>query len=151
VQRPHPPILIGAGGPRMLALAAREADIVSVLVGMSPAGEFDLREVRATALDAKVALLRASAGDRFDRLELHLLVQQLAVGDEAIGAGAALANRWHLTPDEVTETPYALIGTVGEIAAQLLARRERFGFSYYTVRDRDMAAFAPVVAALRGR
>lgn len=150
VQRPHPPILIGAGGARMLALAAREADIVSVLVGMSPAGEFDLRDVRATALDAKVALLRASAGDRFARLELHLLVQQLAIGDAAPQVGAALAGRWHLTPEEVAETPYALIGTVDSIVAQLVARRRRFGFSYYTVRDRDMAAFAPVVAALAG-
>ncbi|HEX3419423.1 MAG TPA: TIGR03621 family F420-dependent LLM class oxidoreductase, partial [Stellaceae bacterium] len=28
VQKPHPPILIGGNGPRLLALAAREADIV---------------------------------------------------------------------------------------------------------------------------
>src|SRR4029077_5766985 len=27
-QRPHPPLLVGAGGRRMLQLAAREADIV---------------------------------------------------------------------------------------------------------------------------
>src|ERR1051326_6303402 len=30
VQRPHPPLLIGGGGRRVLELAAREADIVSV-------------------------------------------------------------------------------------------------------------------------
>src|SRR5207302_909746 len=28
VQKPHPPILIGGNGPRLLALTAREADIV---------------------------------------------------------------------------------------------------------------------------
>jgi probable F420-dependent oxidoreductase len=31
VQRPRPPLLIGGGGPRMLALAARHADIVGIL------------------------------------------------------------------------------------------------------------------------
>ncbi|HSP27203.1 MAG TPA: TIGR03621 family F420-dependent LLM class oxidoreductase, partial [Ilumatobacteraceae bacterium] len=30
VQSPHPPILIGGGGPRVLTIAAREADIVGV-------------------------------------------------------------------------------------------------------------------------
>ncbi|MGH9824912.1 MAG: TIGR03621 family F420-dependent LLM class oxidoreductase, partial [Blastocatellia bacterium] len=30
VQKPHPPILIGGGGKRILSLAAREADIVKV-------------------------------------------------------------------------------------------------------------------------
>jgi probable F420-dependent oxidoreductase len=30
VQRPHPPILIGGNGPKLLALAAREADIVGL-------------------------------------------------------------------------------------------------------------------------
>src|SRR5439155_9480876 len=29
-QRPHPPLLVGAGGRRMLELAAREADIVGI-------------------------------------------------------------------------------------------------------------------------
>ncbi|HEX5940451.1 MAG TPA: LLM class flavin-dependent oxidoreductase, partial [Dehalococcoidia bacterium] len=30
VQKPHPPILIGGGGKRVLSIAAREADIISV-------------------------------------------------------------------------------------------------------------------------
>ena len=30
VQTPRPPILIGGGGPRVLTIAAREADIVGI-------------------------------------------------------------------------------------------------------------------------
>jgi alkanesulfonate monooxygenase SsuD/methylene tetrahydromethanopterin reductase-like flavin-dependent oxidoreductase (luciferase family) len=30
IQRPHPPILIGGGGRRLLSLAATEADIVGI-------------------------------------------------------------------------------------------------------------------------
>src|SRR6266550_2451379 len=37
-QRPHPPILVGAGSKRMLALAAREADIVGILPKALPEG-----------------------------------------------------------------------------------------------------------------
>jgi alkanesulfonate monooxygenase SsuD/methylene tetrahydromethanopterin reductase-like flavin-dependent oxidoreductase (luciferase family) len=39
VQRPHPPILLGGSGKRILSVAAREADIVSILPrGMVEAG-----------------------------------------------------------------------------------------------------------------
>ena len=150
VQRPHPPILVGAGGKRMLALAAREADIVSVLVAMSPVGAFDLGELRAAAVGDKLALLRASAADRFDQIELHLLLQRLVVTDEREPVLADIAARWGITAEEVAMSPYALIGTVGAIAGQLIARRERLGFSYYTIFDRDMELFAPIVAALSG-
>ena len=30
MQRPHPPFVIGGGGPKILALAAREAQIVGI-------------------------------------------------------------------------------------------------------------------------
>ena len=38
VQRPRPPLLIGGGGPRMLRLAAREADIVALQPQFDPRG-----------------------------------------------------------------------------------------------------------------
>ena len=149
VQQPAPPILVGAGGKRMLALAARQADIVSVLVAMSPTGVFDLSELRAEAIDAKIAWIREAAGDRFDQLELHALLQHLAITDNAAEAQAGLSRRWKINPEEVAASPYALLGTVDAIVAQLVTRRDRFGFSYYTVFDRDMEAFAPIIAALR--
>jgi len=148
VQRPTPPILVGAGGKRMLALAAREADIVSVLVAMSPGGKFDLGDLRAGAIEDKLAWMRASDGERFAQVELHILLQRLAITDDAASVHTDLAGRWGLTPEEASDTPYALIGTVAEIAGQLVVRRERFSFSYYTVFDRDMEAFAPIIAAL---
>jgi hypothetical protein len=35
-QRPHPPLMIGAAGPRLLGLAARDADIVTLCPGPGP-------------------------------------------------------------------------------------------------------------------
>lgn len=147
-QRPHPPILIGAGGPRMLAVAAREADIVSILPGMSPTGQFMDAEARAAALDDKIALIRRVAGVRFADLEFHLLIQGIAITEQPSEEAARIAARWGLTTEDIFESPLFLLGTVEEIAATLRVRRERFGVSYYTIRDRDMERFAPVVAAL---
>jgi len=54
-----------------------------------------------------------------------------------------LSREWvPLTPEEVGETPYLLIGTVDDMVATLQARRDRWGISYVVVFERDTAAFA---------
>ena len=66
VQKPHPPFVIGAGGPRMLALAAREADIIGILPAMLPQGAvFKNDDISGPASAAKIALVRDAAPERF--------------------------------------------------------------------------------------
>jgi hypothetical protein len=48
----------------------------------------------------------------------------------------------------VLASPFALIGSVDEIVARLHERRERWGYSYYTVQQPAAHEFAPVLAAL---
>jgi alkanesulfonate monooxygenase SsuD/methylene tetrahydromethanopterin reductase-like flavin-dependent oxidoreductase (luciferase family) len=48
----------------------------------------------------------------------------------------------------IRESPFALIGTPDQIADDLIARREQFGFSYIIVGGAEADAFAPVVARL---
>ena len=152
-QRPRPPILIGGNGPRLLTLAASEADIVG-LTGITFAGggvQRDLSGFRAAGVDERVKLVRAAAGARFDQLELNALVQQVIVTDDRRGAAETLARRWpELGADVILESPFALLGTVDEIVAQLVARRARWGISYYVVFEPVIDAFAPVVARLTG-
>jgi probable F420-dependent oxidoreductase len=152
VQRPHPPILVGAGGPRMLALAAREADIVGLLPSMLPiGGRFRLEEATAAAVAGQVRQVRDAAGDRFAGLELNILLQRLIVTDDPRQAGEELSRQWvPLTTDEIMETPSLLIGSIDGIVEAVRERRERFGASYFVVFERDMEAFAPVVARLAG-
>jgi len=151
VQRPHPPILIGAGSRRMLTLGAREADIVSILPSLSTNGRFDLTELRAEALENKIGWLRQAASAHFEQLELHLVLQRFVITTDIKSAIDAIGSQWGLDAADVYASPYALIGRVEEIIGQLIARRQRFGISYYTVFDRNMEAFAPIVAALAGR
>ena len=63
VQRPHPPIVIGGGGPRVLRFAAREADIVGINVNLA-VGVIDERagpNATEEATQAKVDLVREAA------------------------------------------------------------------------------------------
>ncbi|HET7034564.1 MAG TPA: TIGR03621 family F420-dependent LLM class oxidoreductase [Thermomicrobiaceae bacterium] len=149
VQRPRIPIMLGGGGPRMLVLAGREADIVSVM----PAGlgADAMPDLRASALERAITGLRRAAGERFPRLELNTLLQRLVVTDDAHEAAEQLAGDWQLTPEEALGSPWALIGSADRIVDALLERRERFGLSYWVVQGRHMEAFAPVLAQLAGR
>ncbi len=154
VQRPHPPILIGGNGRRLLTLAAREADIVGLsgITFRRGGVEPDFSGWKAGGVDERVQLVREAAGDRFDRLELSALVQRVIVTDDRRQAAEELAGRWtQLSPEEILESPFVLIGTVRELVENLRARRERWGISYYVIFEPYMEAFAPVVADLAGR
>jgi hypothetical protein len=103
-------------------------------------------------VDQRVRLVRQAAGDRYGLLELSALVQAVVVTDNRRQAAGELARRWpQLSPAEILESPYVLVGTVDQQVQDLQARRERWGISYPVVFERDMDAFAPVVARLAGR
>ncbi|HXC90542.1 MAG TPA: LLM class F420-dependent oxidoreductase [Stellaceae bacterium] len=155
VQKPHPPILIGGNGRRLLALAAREADIVGfsgITFRRGGAAPPDLSGWRVSGVDERVQLVREAAGDRYPRLELNALVQRVVVTDDRRRAAEELTSRWaQLTADEFLASPYVLVGTVSQMTDDLLERRERWGISYYVVHEPYLEAFAPVVARLAGR
>ena len=153
IQRPHPPILVAGGGPRLLSLAAREADIVGILAPMLPSGgQFQMEASRAAAVTKQIELIRQVAGTRFAAIEMNVLIQRVIVTEDTRQASEELSLEWSpLSPEEVGETPYLLIGTVDEIVATLHARRDRWGISYVVVFDWDMEAFSAVVVRLSGQ
>ncbi len=152
VQRPHPPIIIGGGGRRVLGIAARHADIIGVNPSLA-AGYIGPEVLETTTADyyhQRIQWIRLAAGDRFDTLELQcltFLVQIVPNRDEAI---ASLAGALSVTPEQVETSPIALVGTAAQIADTLRQRREAFGFSYIVVHEAELQAFAPVVAELAG-
>lgn len=154
VQRPHPPIVVSGNGRQLLTLAAHKADIVGLSGitfrrgGTAP----DLSGWRVSGVDERARLIREVSGDRYAGLELNLLVQRVVVTDDRREVAEELASRWNqLSPDEILQSPYVLIGSVNQMIDDLQARRERWGISYFTVFEPYMEAFAPVVAQLGGR
>lgn len=152
VQKPHLPIVLGGGGKRMLRLAGREADIVSVNFNLSE-GRVNRNLVRtglAGATDEKVAWIKEAAAERFAEIELSVTVFVANVTDDRDTVAGALAAGLRSEPVEVLQTPHFLIGTVEQIIEDLQARRERFGISYVVVPDEAAVSLAPVVERLTG-
>jgi probable F420-dependent oxidoreductase len=156
VQKPHPPILIGGNGTRLLTLAAREADIVG-LSGITfrngGAAPPDLSGWRVSGVDERVRLVREVAGEeRYAQIELNALVQRVVVTDDRFRAAEELTARWsQLDAEEILQSPYVLIGTVEQMIEDLQARLERWGISYFVIHEPYLDALAPVVARLAGK
>ena len=153
VQQPHPPILIGGGGRRMLSVAAREADIVGIN-GTLTAGAIGpdvLGSMRAAAVDERIPRIRDAADDRFDDIELNVRAFFVSVTNDREGVASNLATALGFDVEEILSTPFALIGSPQQLVDDLCERRDRWGFSYVIVGAEDTDAFAPVVAELTGR
>ncbi|WET78624.1 TIGR03621 family F420-dependent LLM class oxidoreductase [Amycolatopsis sp. QT-25] len=150
-----PPLLLAGNSDGVLSLAAREADIAG-FAGLrqapgKPPGTFRLDD--AERMDERVAFFRSHTNGRAP--ELNMLVQRVVVTDDRRAAAEAwreeVKDQDGLDVDVLLETPQLLFGTVAEIVRQLQERRERYGFSYITVFEPMLEAFAPVVKELSGQ
>jgi probable F420-dependent oxidoreductase len=157
VQKPHPPILIGGGGKRVLRLAGREAQIV----GFAPrigakSGGFESCTFEATR--EKVQWVKEAAGPRFDDLELNTYpsFRPAAVTDEPRKAAEELLARMKergpldITVDQLLDSPHVFIGTVDQLVEKFTRLRTELGISNVMVGN-GMEDFAPVVERLAGR
>jgi probable F420-dependent oxidoreductase len=155
VQRPHPPLLIGGAGKRVLTLAAQEADIVSLTVKGTAEGGLAWESISPAATAQKVAWVHEAVSDRANQPELHLMAIFVAVSDAPADVATAMLRQWDITDelgsDELLVSPHTLIGSEDEIVEMLLALRQRFGISYVSVFQEAMEAFAPIVARLSGQ
>jgi probable F420-dependent oxidoreductase len=150
LQEPRPPIQVGGGGRRMLALAAQEADIVGIIAQSAKGGGLDFGGDTDAVVGQKVRWLCEAAGKRFDELELAALIWQVVVTDRPRSAAEVIAPRWGMTGDQVLASPYFLVGSLAAIVEQVQALRERHGISYLAIFPSDVTTFAPVVAQLAG-
>ncbi len=135
----HTPVMMAAGGPRALALAAEKADIVALSAGPLAARD----QVRGN-----VGALLRSAGPRSAAIEISMNV--FVVGDQAppwmeqfLGVDAAALRG--------ANSLAMLRGSTQDMIDELERRREEFGASYITVQGVFMEALAPVVERLAGK
>jgi probable F420-dependent oxidoreductase len=145
-----PPILMGASRPRMLRLAAREADIIGLEDHQFAQRATGSASIEVADCAAQVAVVREAAGARFSDIELNVFAARTEVTDDQRSAVDQLATQLQLAPATVQQSPSFLVGSVDAIVEQLQERREHLGISYVMIFDRVMDAFAPVVARLAG-
>lgn len=147
-----PPIMIGGGAPKILGMAGKLADIVSLNFN-NASGKLGSASILSSGADEtaeKIGWVRDGAGSRFDELELEIGAYFVAVGDDASSQLDAMAQRFGVPSTEFAAHPHALFGSVDQVCELLAERRERYGISYVTVAERYLDDFAPVVAALSG-
>lgn len=149
-QRPHPPIMIGGGRPRVLQLAAREADIVSLKAPTHPDGSLDVRAAAVERIAPLVATVHEHAGARAGSLELQLRLQQIVVVEDRDEAARRLAEQHRCSPEDVLNCAYMLVGSVEQMAETLRQRRRQLGLSYLVVGEEQSEQAAPLIQALAG-
>ena len=153
VQQPVP-FFVGGGAPRILALAAREAQIVGINAnlrsGVDSAPDV-AQSMTPEATDRKIGWVRDAAGARFDDLELQSLVGFVHVTADAQGILDGIARAFGISVDDARLAPPCLVGSEDDIVASLEERRARWQISYHVVDDGAIDAFAPIVARLAGR
>jgi probable F420-dependent oxidoreductase len=158
VQRPHPPFLVGGTRERVLRLAAREGDIVGI----------DLRQDRESLpdawpdrMDTRVGWVRDEAGERFDSLDLSVLriLGPIAITPHAREAALRVADAYRastgleLSPEDIIESPYSLIGTIPSLVDKLRRARDRWGINSYLLGwfdEPEVAHLEPLVEQLTG-
>ncbi len=149
---PHPTLLVGGGSPRVLSIAAREADIVGINPSLAAGaiGPEVIASAAAARVDERIACVKDAAGGRFSSIELQSLTFFVNIVDNGAEARSNLASSFGQDPQQVVETPSALIGSVDEIVEKLISCRERWGLSYWVVHEAEMDAFAEVIGKLEG-
>ncbi len=148
-----PPLMIGGGAPKILRLAGREADIVSLNFNnrsgmIGPDGVQASSEVET---QKKIGWIREGAGDRFADLTLEIGAYFTFVMDDPDPVLGNFAQMFGFTEEEMRSHPHALFGSVDTICEELERRRELHGISYVTVGEDAMEPFAAVVSRLAGK
>jgi probable F420-dependent oxidoreductase len=151
VQRPHPPILVGGGGRRVLELAGREADIVGIAPSMRPGAVATNAVLDLTSDQVSVKVSYAHAGARSagrdpKALDYQISILSLNVSDvtdaepwtSSLASGVA-------DPAVLGDSPAVLHGTAGQCAERLHGWREQFGLNQIYLGG-DLRAAAAVIA-----
>ena len=122
VQKPHPPLLIGAGGDKMLSLAGRHADVVGLTSSLRDFNNRDamIAEMRPESISRKIDLVRSSAtaaGRDPSKLVIQTQINSIDFDEEDPG---------HL---------WALTGEPSQMIDKLEERAE-MGVTYFMLRER---------------
>lgn len=126
------PILIGGNSPELLAVAAAHAD-VATLAGSPKSSGPGSSDYAREAVERQVRTIRELSAGRPVAIQLHVLVQWHEVTDDRGAAAERAAAALEVSPEVALDSPYALIGTVDEIATAIRGWHTTLGIARFTV------------------
>lgn len=146
----RPPLVIGGGGPRMLGLAGRRADIVSITFKLDKGMDANTERFDDALLARKIGWLRDGAAAHFDQIELCLMIFWGGVTDRPLDAVAEGARAMGCEPAQALDMPSFLFGSEQALEEKLQRLREQFGISYFVFSEFgvDLPSLAPLVGRL---
>jgi probable F420-dependent oxidoreductase len=150
-QQPHPPLMIAGGGPEILTLAAKEADIVAIVPsGITGSGKLAAEAVTLETLKKQAQAVRDQAGARADAIELSMFLDCVLTDDREKKI-AEMAEVAKVDPALIRGSAYRGIGTLEETRAHILMLREAVGMTYFCLRGPDVEKLGPIVSELTGK
>jgi probable F420-dependent oxidoreductase len=131
-------LAVGGGHPEVLRAAARRADVVALggLGRTLPDGHHHEARWSPADLRRQLELVRSEAERAGNAPVIEVLVHVVTVTEDRAAAAAQASEQVAGTSaDAVAHTPFALIGTHEEMAAQMRRQAEEFGITSYVVRE----------------
>jgi probable F420-dependent oxidoreductase len=131
-------LLVGGGHPQVLRAAARHAHVVG-LSGLGrtlPDGHHHEARWSEADLHHQLDLVQDEAQRAGNAPALEALVQVVrATGDRPAAIREISSRVTGASDEDVARTPFALIGTHSDMAAQLRSQASRYGISRYVIRE----------------
>lgn len=144
VQKPHPPIMIGGSGKKLLQIAGAEAQIVNLIPPIINGKDFVQDPAAAVRFDKaeikrRIAMLhgfakeagRAPGSIEISGIVLLTLARAKSVADAAVKA--AVSSMGFPSEESARNSPVLLMGTPDEVRQELRSRIEEFGMTYFIV------------------
>jgi len=144
VQKPHPPIMIGGSGKRVLQIAGAEAQLANLIPPIINGKDFVQDPAAAVKFDKaeikrRIAMLHGftkEAGRDPAAVELSGIVMLSIARDKSVADAAARATASSMgfpSDEAVRKSPVMLVGTPDEVRRELRSRIEELGMTYFIV------------------
>lgn len=153
VRHRRPPILVGGGGPKILDLAGRRADIVGLHPRLGPAGftAGSAAGVSRASIDKKIALIATAAGGAGRPMpDIQFTCYDVNIdGVQLTNVRPGFSDYIGEHGAEFADSPVSLRGDAAKCVDDLQRWREELGISYWHLGP-NVDAVAPIVAQLAG-
>jgi probable F420-dependent oxidoreductase len=158
VQQPHPPVMIGGGGRRVLTFAGQTADIVGINPNLRAGvtGSTTVMDMSAERIAGKIEWVRSAAqaaGRALGDVELQMSMLMCRVTGSKTKVQASISSMARTSaadPAFIERCPAVLAGSVEQCVESLQRLREQYGISYIHLGP-GVETVAPIVKRLAGR
>lgn len=139
IQQPHPPIMVGGSGRKLLEISAAEADIANLAPPLTRGRlEADVMvKFDKPRLKQKIAMLHEyaqAAGRAPEEIEISGFCSLTLARDQSEVEGAVNGTMTAMgfpSAEAVRNSPSMLFGTPDEVRRELRSRIEEFGMTYF--------------------